>query len=180
MYGVKSVEKRIFILGGCRSGKSSYALETAKKFSVDRNVFIATCTPRDDEMKLRVARHQQERSRHWLTVEAPIHLPEAIVEAGGEAGILLVDCLTLWISNLLMENYDSDQILGQVQSLTRAVASAACPAILVSNEVGTGIVPDNKLARLYRDLVGSTNQAVAECADQVVWIVAGIPVTIKG
>jgi adenosylcobinamide kinase/adenosylcobinamide-phosphate guanylyltransferase len=113
-------------------------------------------------------------------VEAPIHLPEAIVEAGGEAGILLVDCLTLWISNLLMENYDSDQILGQVQSLTRAVASAACPAILVSNEVGTGIVPDNKLARLYRDLVGSTNQAVAECADQVVWIVAGIPVTIKG
>jgi adenosylcobinamide kinase/adenosylcobinamide-phosphate guanylyltransferase len=153
MYGVKSVEKRIFILGGCRSGKSSYALETAKKFSVDRNVFIATCTPRDDEMKLRVARHQQERSRHWLTVEAPIHLPEAIVEAGGEAGILLVDCLTLWISNLLMENYDSDQILGQVQSLTR---------------------------RLYRDLVGSTNQAVAECADQVVWIVAGIPVTIKG
>ena len=174
------MNKSVFILGGCRSGKSSYALETAEKFSADRNVFIATCIPRDDEMKLRVTRHQQERSRHWHTVEAPIHLPEAIVEAGGEAGILLVDCLTLWISNLLMENYDSDQILGQVQSVTRAVASAACPVILVSNEVGTGIVPDNKLARLYRDLVGSTNQAVAECSDQVVWIVAGIPVTIKG
>ncbi|MEE4261628.1 MAG: bifunctional adenosylcobinamide kinase/adenosylcobinamide-phosphate guanylyltransferase [Desulfobacteraceae bacterium] len=172
--------KKIFVLGGCRSGKSGYALESAQKFSADRNVFIATCIPRDDEMKLRVTRHQQERSRHWHTVEAPIHLSEAIGAAGGEAGILLVDCLTLWISNLLMENYDSDRVLRQVHSLTGAVASAACPVILVSNEVGTGIVPENKLARLYRDLVGSTNQAIAECADQVVWVAAGIPVTIKG
>ena len=174
------MNKSVFVLGGCRSGKSSYALETAQKFSAARNVFIATCIPRDDEMKLRVTRHQQERSQHWQTVEAPIHLPEAIVEAGGEAGILLVDCLTLWISNLLMESHDSEQILNQVQSLTRAVASAACPVILVSNEVGTGIVPETKLARLYRDLVGSANQAVAGCVDQVVWKVAGIPVTIKG
>ena len=172
--------KKIFVLGGCRSGKSSYALETAQKFSADPKVFIATCIPRDDEMKLRVTRHQQERSRHWHTVEAPIHVPEAIVAAGGEAGILLVDCLTLWISNLLMENYDSGQILDRIQSLTHSVASAACPVILVSNEVGTGIVPENKLARLYRDLIGSTNQAVAKCVDQVVWVVAGIPVTIKG
>ena len=113
-------------------------------------------------------------------MEAPLHLSEAIVEAGGKASVLLVDCLTLWINNLLMENHDSDQVLNQVQNLTRAVASSACPVILVSNEVGTGIVPENKLARLYRDLVGSTNQAVAACADQVVWTVAGIPVTIKG
>jgi len=174
------LNKSVFVLGGCRSGKSSYALETAEKYSADHKVFIATCLPRDDEMKLRVTRHQQERSRHWHTVEAPIHVPEAIVAAGGEGGILLVDCLTLWISNLLMENQDSDQILNQVQSLTRAVTSAACPVILVSNEVGTGIVPENELARQYRDLVGSTNQTVAECVDQVVWVVAGIPVTIKG
>ena len=174
-----SYGKKIFVLGGCRSGKSSYALETALKFSADPKVFIATCIPRDDEMKTRVARHQQERSQHWHTVEAPIHVPEAMVAEGGEAGILLVDCLTLWISNLLMENYDSDRVRHQVQNLTRAVASATCPVILVSNEVGTGIVPENKLARLYRDLVGSTNQAVAECADLVLWVVAGIPVTIK-
>ena len=174
------MKKKIFVLGGCRSGKSSFALETAQKFSGDKKVFIATCIPSDDEMGQRVERHQEERSQAWETVEAPIHLPEAIVAAGGEAGILLVDCLTLWISNLLMENHDSDQVLNQVQSLTRAVASSACPVILVSNEVGTGIVPENKLARLYRDLVGSTNQAVAECVDQVVWTVAGIPVTIKG
>ena len=174
------MNKSVFVLGGCRSGKSSYALEAAQQFSADRNVFIATCVPRDDEMKLRVTRHQQERSRQWQTVEAPIHLPEAILEAGEEAGILPVDCLTLWISNLLMENYESDQILDQVQSLTRSVASAACPVILVSNEVGAGIVPENELARRYRDLIGSTNQAVANRADQVVWVVAGIPVTIKG
>ena len=174
------MNETVFVLGGCRSGKSSYALETAQKFSGNKKVFIATCVPRDDEMQLRVARHQQERSRHWHTVEAPLHLSEAIVEAGGKASVLIVDCLTLWVNNLLMENYDSEQILDQVQSLTRAVSSATGPVILVSNEVGTGIVPDNKLARLYRDLVGSTNQAVAACADQVVWTVAGIPVTIKG
>ena len=174
------MKKKIFVLGGCRSGKSSYALDTAQKFSGDKKVFIATCVPRDDEMKLRVVRPQQERSRHWHTVEAPLHLSEAIVEAGGKANVLLVDCLTLWINNLLMENYDSEQILDQVQSLTRAVSSASCPVVLVSNEVGSGIVPENKLARLYRDLVGSTNQAVAACVDQVVWTVAGIPVIIKG
>ena len=174
------MKNKIFVLGGCRSGKSSYALQTAQKFSGDNKVFIATCIARDDEMKLRVARHQQERSRQWHTIEAPIHLPEVIVEAGGQAGVLLVDCLTLWINNLLMENYDSEQILNHIQSLTRAVATAACPVILVSNEVGTGIVPENKLARLYRDLVGSANQAVAGHVAQVVWVVAGIPVTIKG
>ena len=173
------MKKKIFVLGGCRSGKSGYALETAQNFAGDDKVFIATCIPRDDEMKLRVTRHQQERSRQWHTVEAPLDLPQAIVEAGGEASVLLVDCLTLWINNLLMENHDSEQILNQFQSLTRAVSSVTCPVIVVSNEVGTGIVPENKLARLYRDLVGSANQAVAECADQVVWTVAGIPVTIK-
>jgi adenosylcobinamide kinase/adenosylcobinamide-phosphate guanylyltransferase len=178
--GAISLNKIIFVLGGCRSGKSGYALAAAQKFSGENKVFLATCIPRDDEMKVRVARHQQERSRQWQTLEAPLFLPEAMIEAGGKAGVILVDCLTLWINNLLMENYDSEHILTQFQSLTRAVLSVTCPVILVSNEVGTGIVPENKLARLYRDLVGSANQTVAECADQVVWTVAGIPVTIKG
>ena len=174
------MKKKIFVLGGCRSGKSSYALETAQKFSGANKIFIATCIPHDDEMKQRVVRHQRERSRHWHTVEAPLDLPQAVEEAGVTASVLLVDCLTLWISNLLMENLDAEQILNHFDSLTRAVSSATCPVILVSNEVGTGIVPQNKLARLYRDLVGWANQAVAECADLVVWTVAGIPVTIKG
>jgi adenosylcobinamide kinase/adenosylcobinamide-phosphate guanylyltransferase len=174
------LKKNVFVIGGCRSGKSHQALKTAESLDRDNPVFIATCIPYDDEMKQRVARHREERSRHWQTVEAPIHLPAAIAETGQEAGVILVDCLTLWINNLLMEKQNSEQILDQVQGLTRAVEAVACPIILVSNEVGTGIVPENKLARLYRDLIGSANQAVAGCADQVIWMVAGIPVTIKG
>lgn len=174
------MKKSVFVIGGCRSGKSRQALMIAESLAREKRVFIATCIAYDDEMKDRIARHRQERSRRWHTVEAPLHLPEAILEAGGAAGVLLVDCLTLWINNLLMEKHDTGQITDQVQSLARAVKAAACPVILVSNEVGTGIVPENALARLYRDLVGSANQAVAECADQVIWMVAGIPVTIKG
>lgn len=174
------MNKTVFVLGGCRSGKSGYALDLAQMASEKNNVFIATCVPHDDEMKSRVARHRQERGPQWQTVEAPVHMPEAIDSLGKEAGIILVDCLTLWISNLLTENQDPEFVLDRVQRLTRSVKASASPVILVSNEVGAGIVPENKLARLYRDLVGSTNQAVADCADQVVWVVAGIPVTIKG
>lgn len=174
------MDKKVFVIGGCRSGKSRQALETAKTLSWTNPVFIATCTPFDDEMKQRIARHQQERSRDWRTVEAPLQLAQAIADAGGQAGVLLVDCLTLWINNLLMDNNDPEQILEQIKRLTQAVEAAKCPVILVSNEVGTGIVPQNKLARRYRDLVGTANQAVARCVDQVVWMVAGIPVVIKG
>ena len=174
------MNKTVFVLGGCRSGKSSYALEMAQTASENNTVFIATCIPHDDEMKSRVARHRKERGPDWQTVEAPVNLPQAIDRLNGKAGIILVDCLTLWISNLMMENQDAEFVLDSVQRLTRSVKAAVCPVILVSNEVGAGIVPENKLARLYRDLVGSTNQAVAACVDQVVWVVAGIPVTIKG
>ena len=174
------MNKTVFILGGCRSGKSRYAIEMAQKASESKNVYIATCIPQDDEMNSRVARHRKERGPDWQTVEAPVYLPEAIDSLSGEAGIILVDCLTLWLSNLLLENQDSEFVLDRVQKLTRAARESACPVILVSNEVGAGIVPENKLARLYRDLVGSTNQAVADSVDQVVWVVAGIPVTIKG
>jgi adenosylcobinamide kinase/adenosylcobinamide-phosphate guanylyltransferase len=174
------MDKKVFVIGGCRSGKSRQALETAETLSSTNPVFIATCTPSDDEMKQRIARHQQERSRAWRTVEAPLQLVQAIADAGNQAGVLLVDCLTLWINNQLMANHDPEHILEQIERLTRAVEAAKCPVILVSNEVGTGIVPQNRLARLYRDLVGTANQAVARCVDQVVWVVAGIPVTIKG
>ena len=174
------MNKTVFVLGGCRSGKSRYALEMAQKASENNTVFIATCVPQDDEMKSRVASHRKERGSNWQTVEEPVHLPQAIDRLNGKAGIILVDCLTLWISNLLMENPDSESVLHQVQSLTRSVKASTCPVILVSNEVGAGIVPENQLARLYRDLVGWTNQAVTDIADQVVWVMAGIPVTIKG
>ena len=179
-HGAKSVNNKIFVLGGCRSGKSGYALEAAQQFPGDNRVFIATCIPHDDEMKQRVARHRKERSRTWKTVEAPLLLPEAIAENSGRADVILADCLTLWVSNLLMDGDDSGKIELQIPRLAAAIEKSRCPVVLVSNEVGQGIVPENKLARQFRDLVGFVNQAVAECADQVIWTVAGIPVTIKG
>jgi len=170
----------IFVIGGCRSGKSRQALETAEGMPGGPKTFIATCIPRDAEMKQRVAQHQKERNLSWHTVEAPIHLPQAIVEQSRQADVVLVDCLTLWISNLMLELEDDRKILACLPELTKALKSADCPVVLVSNEVGTGIVPENQLSRRFRDLVGSTNQAVAAQADRVVWMVAGIPVGIKG
>ena len=169
----------IFLIGGCRSGKSRQALETAEGMPGDHKTFIATCIPRDAEMKQRVAQHQKERNLSWHTVEAPVHLPQAIVEQSRQADVVLVDCLTLWISNLMLELEDDRKILACLPELTKALKSADCPVVLVSNEVGTGIVPENQLSRRFRDLVGSTNQAVARQADRVVWMVAGIPVGIK-
>jgi len=174
------VKKKIFVLGGCRSGKSSYALEMSQKFSGDNKVFIATCIPHDDEMKQRVARHQEERSQAWETVEAPLLLPEAVTEKSRTADTIIIDCLTLWVSNLLMESADSEKIEMHISRLTEAIENSQCPLVLVSNEVGHGIVPENKLARQFRDLVGFVNQAVAGCADKVIWTVAGIPMRIKG
>jgi adenosylcobinamide kinase/adenosylcobinamide-phosphate guanylyltransferase len=169
----------IFVIGGCRSGKSRHALETADAIAEDKKIFIATCIPHDEEMKQRVDRHQKERRRNWQTVEAPVHLAQVIVEHSRQADVLLVDCLTLWISNLMLKTEDDEKILERIPSLIQALESAVCPVVLVSNEVGTGIVPENRLSRRFRDLVGSTNQAVAEHADRVIWMVAGIPVRIK-
>ena len=171
---------KIFIIGGCRSGKSGYALTRAQNFPGNNRVFIATCNPQDDEMRQRVARHQEERDRSWQTVEAQLLLPEAVDVNSRKADVILVDCLTLWISNLLMASEDPDEIERQIPRLTAAIQSAKCPLVLVSNEVGQGIVPANKLARQFRDLAGYVNQAVAGCVNEVVWTVAGIPVKIKG
>jgi adenosylcobinamide kinase/adenosylcobinamide-phosphate guanylyltransferase len=170
----------VFIIGGCRSGKSTYALQTAEKVPAERKIFIATCVPQDNEMKQRVARHQKERSQNWVTVEEPLHLPQAILENSPKADVMLVDCLTLWVSNLLMETDDEKQLEEMISQLIDTLEKATGPIVLVSNEVGTGIVPENKLARQYRDIIGRVNQAVAKTAGKVIWMVAGIPVTVKG
>ena len=173
------MSKKIFVIGGCRSGKSNHALELAEKMDANERIFIATCVPQDSEMRQRVAKHQQNRSQSWKTIEAPLHLPQAIMDNARAEGVVLVDCLTLWINNLLMENESAPGVEDQISRLVQAVQSADGPVIMVSNEVGTGIVPENPLARVYRDLVGSVNQEVAKNADRVVCVVAGIPVTIR-
>ena len=169
----------IFVIGGCRSGKSRHALELGEKRCGKRNVFVATCTPHDEEMVRRIEKHQEERSGSWSTAEVPVELGETIRMESEKADVMLVDCLTLWVTNLLMENDDPDAMESRIQELTRALENAKCPVILVSNEVGAGIVPENRLARAFRDICGFTNQRVAACATKVVWTVAGIPVTIK-
>jgi adenosylcobinamide kinase/adenosylcobinamide-phosphate guanylyltransferase len=168
------------VIGGCRSGKSRYAQEYAESISPDGRIFVATCVPDDDEMRDRIARHRLQRDGSWTTVETPIQLPEAIAEYSHKAAVVLVDCLTLWITNLLLQPAERAAVEDHIEKLTGAVQFAGCPVILVSNEVGTGIVPENQLARQFRDLVGLANQRLAACADKVVWMVAGIPVRIKG
>ena len=172
------------VIGGCRSGKSSHALHLADRIGNSKKRFLATCIPWDEEMHQRVSRHRAERGAGWTAVETPVLLGEAISNIGPDADVLLVDCLTLWVSNLMMEHSkDPDAteyfIAEQTSSLIESLRAAACPVILVTNEVGAGIVPDNTLARQYRDAVGQINQRIAACADQVIWMVAGIPVKIK-
>ncbi len=169
---------KILVIGGCRSGKSSHALQLAETMG-RRRVFVATCVPHDDEMQDRVDRHRRERSDTWRTLEIPIDLAEAIRANSALADVILVDCLTLWLNNLLMQTQDTNQMQRGIDELAEAVKTAPHAVILVSNEVGAGIVPENRLARLYRDLAGWTNQAIAAACDRVVWTVAGIPVTIK-
>lgn len=171
------------IIGGCRSGKSSHALHLANRMGKVRKIFLATCIPQDDEMHLRVSRHQAERGADWTAVETPIFLPEAIQDIGPDADVLLVDCLTLWVSNLMMEQTDPNApkylLEAHTSRLIESLRAAACPVIVVTNEVGAGIVPDNQLARAFRDVVGKVNQQIAACADEVIWMVAGIPAKIK-
>ena len=167
------------IIGGCRSGKSGHAMHLGEKASGRRKLFVATAQAHDAEMKARIERHQEERGERWQTVEAPVEIVDTIERQGRGADIILIDCLTLWTSNLMMANEDDASIVIEMERLVKLLLAPPCPIILVTNEVGTGIVPENPLARRYRDLAGWCNQKIAKACDQVVWMVAGIPVPIK-
>ncbi|MGD8990908.1 MAG: bifunctional adenosylcobinamide kinase/adenosylcobinamide-phosphate guanylyltransferase [Desulfobacterales bacterium] len=178
--GMETLKEIVLVIGGCRSGKSTYGLQTAQNQNGDKKIFVATCLPQDEEMALRVERHQKERGKHWTTIEEPLYLAEAISEHSPIADVMLIDCLTLWVSNLFMKSADQNNWEEIVSQLIDALKTASCPLVVVSNEVGTGIVPENKLARQFRDIIGLVNQAVAKIAGKVVWMVAGIPVVVKG
>ncbi|MBU4035480.1 MAG: bifunctional adenosylcobinamide kinase/adenosylcobinamide-phosphate guanylyltransferase [Proteobacteria bacterium] len=167
------------ITGGCKSGKSRHALELADNVKGDRKLFVATCIPFDDEMKERIRRHQEERSKTWHTLEVPVLLSETISEWSAKSDIILIDCLTLWINNIMLQHTNIDKVLDNIQNLVSSLEKSSCPVVLVSNEVGSGIVPDNELARFFRDAAGLVNQKIASISDKVIWMVAGIPVVIK-
>ncbi len=168
-----------FVIGGCRSGKSSYALHQADNISGKNKYFIATSVPTDTEMEERVHAHQKERGKDWRTIEEPVLIHETINQYSQKADAILVDCLTLWVSNLMVASTSQKDLESAVSLLETSLKKSVCPVFLVSNEVGFGIVPENKLARKFRDLAGLVNQRVAAAADRVVMTVAGIDVQIK-
>ena len=165
----------LFVLGGARSGKSRYAQSRAEAAPGDP-VFIATAEAFDDEMRERIARHRADRDTRWRTVEAPHALPAAIDALNDAKSVVLVDCLTLWVSNLLLANAD---IPAAGRELCDAIARFEGALILVANEVGLGIVPDNALARRFRDEAGRLHQNLAAQAGRVVFMVAGLPMQVK-
>ena len=174
------MEKEItFVIGGCRSGKSAWALDQADKIKGTNKYFVATSVPLDDEMQERVDTHQKERGPDWQTIEEPVKIHEIIRNYSEKADVILVDCLTLWVSYLMLQALDAQQIKKQVTTLETALNQSSCPVFLVSNEVGLGIVPDNSLARQFRDLAGFVNQRMAATAHRVTMSVAGIAVKIK-
>jgi adenosylcobinamide kinase/adenosylcobinamide-phosphate guanylyltransferase len=168
------------LIGGCRSGKSRYALELADASGLKNKTFIATCQAFDQEMEERIAKHKQERGAEWTTVEEPLDVPRVLEEKGLPSSLIVLDCLTLWVSNLLQQEQGQDWVLEQGLKLGQALDAACGHVLVVSNEVGQGIVPDNPMARTFRDQVGWLNQLVAARADKVVWMVAGLPMTVKG
>jgi len=168
-------EGTAFVLGGARSGKSRYA-ESLVTALPHPWVYIATAEVRDDEMAARIAAHQARRAAHWQTIEAPHELPEAL-DAAPHGAAVLVDCLTLWLSNLMHAKFDIDTM---TEKLEQALVARVGTTVLVSNEVGLGIVPDNALARAFLDAQGQLNQRLAAHAGRVILMVAGLPLYVKG
>lgn len=162
-----------FVTGGARSGKSGFAERLARLGAAPRT-YIATAQAWDDEMRDRIARHRDDRGTDWHTVEAPLDLAGAL--AAVASGTVLVDCATLWLSNRMLAGHDLE---AATKDLLAALAATPVPVVLVSNEVGWGIVPDNALARRFRDAQGRLNQAVAARADSVLFMVAGLPMKVK-
>lgn len=192
--------KIIFVLGGARSGKSAFAEGLAKKYH--DVAYIATAEAKDDEMRERIRVHRERRPASWMTVESPYHIERALSGLNGRVSMVLIDCITLYITNMLLNDekafphevaalYGSssqDQgstklrqkhILGEINNLSQVCRESKFDVILIANEVGLGIVPDNALSREFRDIAGCANQILAEEADEVFFLMAGIPQRLK-
>jgi adenosylcobinamide kinase/adenosylcobinamide-phosphate guanylyltransferase len=169
----------LLVLGGCRSGKTGYGVAWAEAAGGKR-AYLATAAIHDDEMRDRVRRHQSERGAGWITVEETIDAPSALAGLAGRADVVLVDCLTMWITNLMLADWTDRGVRAEARRLVDAVRTFDGPVVVVANEVGLGIVPDNPLARRFRDLAGWVNQSVAAAADRVVFMAAGLPMVLKG
>ncbi|HZT52561.1 MAG TPA: bifunctional adenosylcobinamide kinase/adenosylcobinamide-phosphate guanylyltransferase [Stellaceae bacterium] len=163
------------VLGGARSGKSRHA-EALVERAAARALYVATAVPLDDEMRERVALHRARRGARWSTIEEPLALPSLLAAEASPARPILVDCLTLWLSNVMHAGRDAGEAIA---ALLAALPALCGPVVMVANEVGLGIVPENALARAFRDHAGRLNRDVAAAADRVVFIAAGLPLVLK-
>ncbi|WP_172124861.1 MULTISPECIES: bifunctional adenosylcobinamide kinase/adenosylcobinamide-phosphate guanylyltransferase [unclassified Devosia] len=171
------MQRHVLVLGGARSGKTAFAERLAIR-SGGSPAYLATAQALDSEMRERVATHQRGRGGRFTTIEEPLALSQTLLRAGNSHDVVLVDCLTLWITNLLVANAD---VAAAVEELVNGLAKMEkTRVILVSNEVGLGIVPDNAMARTFRDLAGAAHQRLADICEDVYFVVAGLPITLKG
>jgi len=172
-------KKLIFIIGGTRSGKSRFALDYANRY-FSKKLYLATCKVIDEEMAQRVENHKKMRGPEWLTIEEPVNIVERIGQFWEKGEVILIDCLTLWLSNLLMRGESDKNIIDEIGSLIKTIKNNQTSFILVSNEVGMGIVPADPVSRRFRDLQGMANQKFAEASDILIFMVSGIPMVLKG
>jgi adenosylcobinamide kinase / adenosylcobinamide-phosphate guanylyltransferase len=170
------MKKTVFITGGARSGKSSFALNRASGIH-GKKAYIATAEALDEEMLKRIEDHREQRGKGWDTFEEPLRIAETINRVGDRYDTIVLDCLTLWLSNVLHANLN---IEAEIESLIASLRSHQTSVFIVSNEVGMGIVPENEMARKFRDMAGLLNQKIAAAADEVYIVVSGIPLRIKG
>jgi adenosylcobinamide kinase/adenosylcobinamide-phosphate guanylyltransferase len=173
------MSRLVLVTGGARSGKSRFAeARLAELAPSGLWLYVATAELRDDEMRARAALHQLRRGSAWRTREEPRRLAEALGDPGEARGIL-VDCITLWLTNLLLDDLADDAILVKCDEMAERARSTPVPVVLVTNEVGGGIVPDNALARRFRDVAGLVNQRLAQAANEVVLVTAGLPLRLR-
>ena len=171
------MSKITFILGGARSGKSMYALSLAKKYR--KVAFVATCQPLDKEMQERIRLHKEARPGYWKTFEEPKDIGGLLRKIGNEFDCVIIDCLTLLVSNLILGGHKEEDILEKIKAIAANLRKKKAKIIIVSNEVGLGIVPANRLGRGFRDIAGKVNQMVAKIADEVLFVVSGVPMKMK-
>jgi len=179
-----STYKKVFILGGTRSGKSDFALQCANQLDGPK-AFIATAEPLDSEMSERIEKHKQQRGQMWDTYEEPLELSNLLLQLADKYQVIIVDCLTLWLNNLMADNKTTDfeqqfsELTNTLKDLNGHSGQNITQIYIISNEVGMGIVPEKPLARQFRDLSGRLNRMVAEVADQVYLVYAGLPLLLK-
>ncbi len=172
----------VLVLGGARSGKSHFAQQLAAKLS-DKVLFVATAEPLDDEMQARISEHQKARPETWRTLEMPTGIGKGLAKQIGEAEVVIIDCITMLISNRFSKELDYSEserlVTVEIDELVACLRNVSASFVIVSNEVGMGLVPETKLGRVYRDLLGKANQLIVQHSSKVYLMIAGIPIAMK-